>query len=843
MKNILNKILITMMVAFPVFTSCVEEKIEVGEPENNSYGVYFETLTKEAANIEVDPADPKVCTFKAFRTVEDGDISVPVVFKASCADGSADDLFEVSEIIFEDGATETEFTVSYPNLEIGVTYNVCIECADPKYVKLYSQHLTGFSFSVTIVKWNKVVGKDGDEYATWKENGFYTFFNVSLGVNEYVEMYERDDRKGYYRFKDVYGINMMASIVGKNLSNPEDAAYCESLSAKDVWTYVDATNPKKIYMDYQDFGAMLNSKYGTIKVVSLCEETGMTEEDEPSSYGIYDEARGSITFPEKALLVTMTGLLPSLYYAGEYKIILPGFKDVDYSLELACGLTDSKTHTVPMEVAMGPDLAQVKYLVYSGAITEKDAEFKYSEVAKSEEAVSLTESGEFSVACAETGVYTIVLVGLDAEGNVQSGTSANFTYIKEGDSKTPVLTVGLGSAAKYAPKGYNTDTSLEMFIYGKELTYVTYGLYTTDQVQNDVVGVVADLNSTKPVGEQALKAINADGYVTPVDGLSPGTEYVAVVSASNGYERKLFVSEPFYTTGEPSPIYVNYKDINVELIPESRGGYYGVYNYYGLDVLAEQAGLRKPQGKVTISDGGTIYDEQYQESLEYVKIEGLYPSVTAAGAESDAIYAEFYNGILYIDSSGFGKGTIEGTDVYLASRFLADNGYIYSAGSALLSGYVRDGILGFFPNSYYIQNNGITFESSMIVCAFQNGDYTGLIAPIGYIENPILVDETKDESVITASTTSSPKLNRNIKSVESFLPNNMVQTEVQKRRIASKKYVDYLKSQKEVSAEFIKCPSVAPVAVTVTPIEKSSSMNNNLELKSDRSNLSKQTLK
>ena len=40
-----TKIFVAVAALSLLFSSCVREKIEVGEPENDSYGVYFETLS------------------------------------------------------------------------------------------------------------------------------------------------------------------------------------------------------------------------------------------------------------------------------------------------------------------------------------------------------------------------------------------------------------------------------------------------------------------------------------------------------------------------------------------------------------------------------------------------------------------------------------------------------------------------------------------------------------------------------------------------------------------------------------------------------------------------------
>ena len=52
-----TKIFVAVAALSLLFSSCVREKIEVGEPENDSYGVYFETLSAAQSSFELDPAD------------------------------------------------------------------------------------------------------------------------------------------------------------------------------------------------------------------------------------------------------------------------------------------------------------------------------------------------------------------------------------------------------------------------------------------------------------------------------------------------------------------------------------------------------------------------------------------------------------------------------------------------------------------------------------------------------------------------------------------------------------------------------------------------------------------
>ena len=104
--------------------------------------------------------------------------------------------------------------MSFPKAELGVQYNCSIECKDPEYVHIYSDKPTSLSFSVTRVKWVKVTGAGGEQYGTWTDDVISSAFNLPgvYATNDKIEIYERDDKKGYYRITDVYKNSLQASI-------------------------------------------------------------------------------------------------------------------------------------------------------------------------------------------------------------------------------------------------------------------------------------------------------------------------------------------------------------------------------------------------------------------------------------------------------------------------------------------------------------------------------------------------------------------------------------------------------------------------------------------------------
>ena len=311
------------LIATFVFAGCSDDPTYTrGESEaDGCYGVYFPSQDN-AADLELDPADPTVLTFTAMRTNDADAITVPVTVT-----GSEDAIFSASEISFDDGATETTFQVSFPDAEIGTTYSCNIQIEDKKYAFIYGEKASGVSFSVTRVKWNLVTGPKGETKGKWRDDILSSAYGIPNRYGEgEVEIYERDDNPGYYRISNVYSAEYLASLL--NMSPSEVSG-----NRSDVITYIDATNPDKVWLPEQSTGVFLNSGDGIVSFASQVPENGFNG----SGYGT--NVNGVITFPAKSVLL-MFG--DDGWYVGNaggmQRLMLPGAEEYDFSL----ALTDSE---------------------------------------------------------------------------------------------------------------------------------------------------------------------------------------------------------------------------------------------------------------------------------------------------------------------------------------------------------------------------------------------------------------------------------------------------------------------------------------------------------------------
>ena len=792
MKQI-YKTMLAVMASVPFLASCVQDLVEKGEPENDSYGVYFGTLTAAQKSVEFDPAEKAELTFTAFRTVEDDDITVPVVVSATGAEKDASSLFTASTVKFEEGQKETTFTVSFPEAELGVTYSVSVSCKDEKYVKIYSQTPTSVSFNVTRVKWNLVKGPNGEEYGSWKDDIFSSMFNIPgrFCVNDKIKIYERDDKKGYYRIPDVYNPYMLSKIFGGQYPEAEFEENC----TPGTYSYIDATNKDKVWLPEQSTGAVISND-GYLGFASPCTENGFSGN---SVYGTM--ANGVIRFPAKGVLLNFNGE-NSWYYGnidGNLVIVMPGCKDNDYSLSIATAL--SENGVTPVEIKMGADLAKTKYKFYEGKVAAADLPFEALAISRDEEADFVEESGVVDASFEKTGIYTVIAVGVDAKGEMQAYKSAEFSYVAADDEVPVVLSCGIGSAAKYVPQGYNTDNTVEVYVYGKDLVEVKLAaVKLTDMITNQN-GCIQTLLKTPSVDEETLDLINTTGYAGPVTGLLPGTEYILLVYASNGYEEDLFMSdESIYTTGDPLPIYQEFEDVDEALLPKTKEGYYGTYNLYAIN-SKNVTGLRDYLCTVKISDGG--YDQD--KELDLVKVENFWGSNATKLGIDGTTYFEYYGGVLYQLDNYYGQCANK-PEWYTTLQMFCEQGS-FGPGKNYLSygGYVTDGYISFFTNhDTYDFNQYALYIYGDEACTDQ----------VGYWEiyqDILLVDATKDDNGIAPAPTS--KKSKTINKVDYTLLSGSAFTtkERVKREPTIKVYTPDFK--------VVGTPSARPAKAKVVPVE------------------------
>ncbi len=775
-----NYILFAAAAAVLALPSCVKEAVGSGEPENDSYGVYFETLTSAQKSVELDPNEEASVTLTAYREKDKGEITVPVVLTATYEgeNGTEDarTLFYNTDIVFEDGQTETTFTVGFPNAETGTEYTCSVECTDKEYVHIYSDKPTSITFTVTRVKWNRLYGANGEEYGSWTDDILSSLFNIprKYAVNDKIVVEERADKKGYYRIKDVYNTYMLAALY----NNQYEEAEFEENCTPGTYSYIDATDPDKVYLPYQSTGATLSlSTYGYTEIASYCPEAGFSK---GNVYGTLEN--GVIKFPADGILINFT-VYGGWYYgngSGKNVIVLPGCKDSDYSLAVACGQSDEGK--LPVYIKIGADVAKARYAVYEGTIAAADESFAALEVSRDETAEFVEETSTVDVELDETGVYSIVVAALDADGELVGYEIQKFSYVKNGDTKPVVLSLGIGSAERYVGQGYNTDNTVEVWCYGEDIEEARIAVVKKVDYVSDPEACIEAIYETDPVSDEILTAINGDGYAAPVTKLLPGTPYKFVIIASNGYETGVFVTDgEETTTGDPLPVYEDFTaaDLDDDLLPKTSEGYFGKYNFYAVD-QSGKLGLREYISKVEIADSAIADGEEDEDGLkdEYVEISGMLSSAVtfALGLDKfdDTMVWDYYDGVLYSLDQPLGAA-----GNYWIYPLYPAGGRLFSTNHCLFGGFVKEGYIAFVGNTEYAKDYSLEFNG-IYAGAYADEDYSSSVGVVAYYTDLLLVDETKDDNGLAPAAEKTSAVTAKLHKVQELartLPVNCVETE------------------------------------------------------------------
>lgn len=754
-----------------VMASCVEEQVfQPGELDNeNCYGVYF-PAQKGLGDIQIEPDDPTTLSFVVRRTNSRGKIHVPVTIKANYP------IFTSDEIVFEDGSPVSNVVVHFPSAKIATTYECTLVLEGDEYVSKYSSNPTHISFSVTRVKWNDVVGPNGETTGRWRDGIFPEWFAVTNpNLERSIVLQERDDMPGFYRTYDVYNADYLGNMFASNVS---------SLCVAKNYTYINATNPDKVWIPTFETGVIMHPTYGMMSVGSYVVEND--KDFDASIASVYGTLReGVIEFPYGALQMKLE--MMGWYQtnsSGLHRIILPGYRAKEYGVEVEAGVSDQYGN-LPVNVTLGSDITQVKLAVFEGTLTESAALEKAQfiaagDVAQTGEIVTVSKSTTVDYSFEATGMYTVVAAGFDIAGNFQTSVSSAFGYLKAGDdSNKVILSSGLICSDKYASEGLTSKNSLEIYISGKNIQRLHAGLYSKEKWVGNEENVKMEVAQSQ-MNKASLDMINSSGLFLKQGYLVPGTEYVLVLKAYNGYREEFFVSEAM-TGGEWDARLAEYDlgDVDMNLIPLNKDGYYGTYHYYALE---GEMYSRAYLGDVTVSNQ---FPEGFTPSMtgyDFINVKGLFPMAKTFGLEDDSYSFIYYDNLLYNFEQAFESFYSDGTLFYPAVYMYTATGGAYGGRMGLVGAFVQDGYLAFVDSGMFADYGEVV--DGLAVIAYQDPaqkTYAGLIDMVTSIllvredldPNPI-IDERKAESSEASSAQMSALWNLDV--IIRQGPDNYVQT-------------------------------------------------------------------
>lgn len=691
-----------------LLSACVEEKIEKGAPDHEDcMGVYFveeqENLTEHTLE---KGKDDKTLEFIVRRTNADTEADVPFMVEAytiekddSYTDTSycevlenADDLFEFGEIYFKEGQKETTLKVWFDDIEIGKKYTCVMSITDPMYVSQYDYNSSSVTFTVQMFDWKKI-GK-----ATYRDALFSDMFMwEGRYLETEVDIYERTDAagKGYYKLENVYSAQYIARLVeGEEAFNEDPEKLTDNYKGyiDNASIIVNATDPDKVYIPAQKTG-FSDPSMGDIMIAS--DVTEVWGAGSNLLYGTLSEDK-VITFPKNGLLISLGQYFYFSNSSGKTRIVLPGGKAEDYAIELSAEEINAENR-IPVTFKPAKDVKKVKYAIFEGKVggLEVDAKINLINSGNTEvHQVEVTEEKtiEMSFAnTAETGFYTLIACTYAPDGTFKEHASVVLGYVKPSDERNVNVSFNVIVDDHYASdlefENYSSENSFQYWVRGKDITHAMFNYYSLSYYDSYQEKIEEDLKRSGSIDNSMLKVLNEGGLSGVVgNNLKPGTEYIFVVYAGNGYHSE-FKTLKFKTTGEEDLLQKSYwyKDfLNTARSAED----YTSHAWYAvsIDVFNAEASKRTIRGngrKVTFSynDGKMTAD-------------GLFPSLNVMlddgkMQEDPAIEFDFVDGYLYTKENDLADVTVKDSTNIVPSMRLEQK-YSPRIGSISGSGYFYD---------------------------------------------------------------------------------------------------------------------------------------------------------
>ena len=749
-----------------ILAACQEDVYSPGDRDRlDCQGLYFPQ--NQAVDYVISPDDKDYLTFVVQRDYDKTEDEVPYEITMS-----EDGIFYLEDdyILFEEDDNKAQFRVYISeDYEIGTKYTCTIKVTDPKYVSKYALSSNELSFSVTVVKW-ELLG-DGQ----WRDD-FFTSYAAGIGATlakpfeeKSVKVYQRKDLPGYYRVDDVY----TAEYICLMAEGSEDKAnlYAEYCPAESI--YIDASNPDKVLVDWQ-FTFIDPSPYGYGEIY-MCSDA---EECFDSGYSnVYGKMKdGSITFPKNSLIAYLPAVGGALYAntSGKQRLVLPGYRGYDYSLDVA--VTESVNGVMPVKFTLGPDVAKVEYKVFKGTLSDVDMVSKLAEVKEGKNVSVVTESGIYDFTTEESGFYTLIACSYDELDNFKEYTFVKFGYDTADDPKDIDIHLGLIVSDKYGGSGNTKENSMEFYIYGKDIQKASVAIYKNVNYEDFKSSIDSLVTYYMPALDNSqLRLLNSDGYTGVIGGLASGVEYTMIAYVDNGYHSGIYTATAA-TEGTYNPLDEQFQfyDMPSDIQATSQEDYFKNWELWSIDPYEPGNWERKNRGTVSFAEGQDLYFDSNgnavtsinkadpSKTMQVVSLSGMFPTIKSKyNMPSDAIDFHYYEGYIYSLMTQFEKTKVNGADAYPTNVYLY---YYYGSLSpslenfAMLGGFVRNPVNKESKDVIAFVGNPTAGADylAMCLCWFEDAKYQSngyLFEEEGHIY-PILVNpesEYVNKSEVAAS--------------------------------------------------------------------------------------------
>lgn len=240
---------------------------------------------------------------------------------------------------------------------------------------------------------------------TYLEDLMTIFSAVSEGQMWQVEIEQSATEPGWYRLLPYSSAdNPVAALVGSNDT--------------ENYLYINATNPAKVYTE--DF-----TPFGTFTFSNMVEELDW---DGLEQYGTL--ADKTISFPAQSFaFLNGSQWIPTSLNVG-VKIYLPGADVKDYNFQMSSAFC-APGNKLDVNLVCGKDVAEVKAVILEG---EYDCSDKNAAIV-AQQGQSFPGNMSVQVSIEKHGMFTMLAVALDAQGNIVGRGEKNFFGVYDNDAE------------------------------------------------------------------------------------------------------------------------------------------------------------------------------------------------------------------------------------------------------------------------------------------------------------------------------------------------------------------------------------------------------------------------
>lgn len=577
MNKFFKYILAVAALAFAVTACNKEPEYEPGSADaDGCYGVYFPSQEATGSHT-FSPTETPEIEFIVKRNIPKGAIDVPYVVTAS-----EEGIFELGTIHFNDGEEETVLKMSFANAVIGKSYSMSIAIRDELYASKYNAAAVSFDFSVLRVEWKYFLDPQTNEPAVirytegwngYERTGKIKYYEVD-GVRTCVvepDTLEEDGDvlEGFWGSGSDY--QMGFTWYTKTMVPGPDGEMYEALAAPlQAVDYHTSYGAEVMWYDYYTYWTVLNPQ-DALKGVDFPTFASKYGKNYACSY--YDGNGGFHFFTYYYYMPGIGGWKVDEY---DTELLADGFIRVDYTLDAE--LDYSSEGVLPVYFELGADIEEVRFAGFKGELSKNGLEKAVEAIVNADEdsdlgIVTITKDDFFvngdviyaaaGISFEESGLYTIVAVGYDADGAVQNSTSVAGEYVTADDAEENEVVVSVGTEAtssRYAPE-HTGRNSFGFFISGKDVIKARYAIIETSALDKEAASLMQALKDGKDEKKRVytltsseIQALNAaGGYSQLATKLNALTSYTVLVWAANSNSEK-YVSAEFTTEGLPNEI-------------------------------------------------------------------------------------------------------------------------------------------------------------------------------------------------------------------------------------------------------------------------------------------------